>query len=182
MRKLPVVILLLALAAAVGGWVLQRALQPPSPSMLAPAPQAPAFAAGALRPDPLLTDLAGKPVRLDQWQGKWLLLNFWAPWCPPCREELPVLRALQQRAGSRGLQVIGIAEDTPAAVRAFLKTTPLDYPALLPGDDHPGLAFGNTRQGLPYSVLIAPDGRMLKRHYGAFTAAELQAWLPPALQ
>jgi thiol-disulfide isomerase/thioredoxin len=182
MRNLPVVILLLALAAAMGGWALQRALQPQPLSVLAPAPQTPAFAAGATRPDPLLTDLAGKPVRLDQWRGKWLLLNFWAPWCPPCREELPVLRALQQRTRPRGLQVIGIAEDTPAAVHALLKTTPLDYPVLLPGSDHPGLAFGNTRQGLPYSVLIAPDGRMLKRHYGAFTPRELQAWLPLALQ
>lgn len=181
MRNLPVVILILALAAALAGWVLQRALQPQPQSMLA-VPEAPAFDAGAQRPDPLLTDLDGHPVRLDAWQGKWLLLNFWAPWCPPCREELPLLRALQQRAAAHGLQVIGIAEDTPAAVQAFLKATPLDYPVLLPGADHPGLAFGNTRQGLPYSVLIAPDGRMLKRHYGAFTAPELSAWLPPTLQ
>ncbi|EQD66739.1 alkyl hydroperoxide reductase/ Thiol specific antioxidant/ Mal allergen [mine drainage metagenome] len=181
MRNLPVAILILALAAALGGWALQRALLQQPLSMPA-APQAPAFTAGAQRPDPLLTDLDGRPVRLDAWQGKWLLLNFWAPWCPPCREELPLLRALQRRAAAHGLQVIGIAEDTPAAVQAFLKATPLDYPVLLPGAGHPGLAFGNTRQGLPYSVLIAPDGRMLKRHYGAFTTPELRAWLPPALQ
>jgi len=182
MRKLPLAIVLLALAAALAGFWLQRALQPQAPAGSASAAPAPAFVAGAMRPDPLLRDLQGKPVRLDRWQGRWLLLNFWAPWCPPCRKELPVLRALQQRAGARGLQVIGIAEDTPAAVRAFLETTPLDYPVLLPDDDHPGLAFGNTRQGLPYSVLIAPDGRMLKRHYGPFTEADLQAWLPPAVQ
>ncbi|WP_298193596.1 TlpA disulfide reductase family protein [Metallibacterium sp.] len=180
MRRLPLAIIALALLAALGGYALQRRLQ------AAPAAAAPSsvggFTAGAPRPDPALRTLDGRPATLDAWRGRWLLLNFWAPWCPPCREELPVLRALQQRAGPRGLQVIGIAEDTPGAVRAFLKTTPLDYPALLPGDDHPGLAFGNTRQGLPYSVLIAPDGRMLKRHYGAFTTPELRAWLPPALQ
>ena len=180
MRRLPLAIIALALLAALGGYALQRHLQA-APAAAAPSPGG-GFTAGAPRPDPLLTDLDGRPVRLDAWQGKWLLLNFWAPWCPPCREELPLLRALQQRAAAHGLQVIGIAEDTPAAVQAFLKATPLDYPVLLPGAGHPGLAFGNTRQGLPYSVLIAPDGRMLKRHYGAFTTPELRAWLPPALQ
>lgn len=183
-RHLPAIILVLALAAALGGWALQRAQQ--QPASVAPTmdstPQAPVFTAGAMRPDPALVDLAGQPATLDAWRGRWLLVNFWAPWCPPCRAELPELDAAQQHYGARGLQVIGIAEDTPQAVRAYLAHSPLHYPVLLPGDDHPGLAFGNRRQDLPYSVLVDPQGHMVKRHYGAFSQQELEAWLPRSLQ
>lgn len=184
-RNLPAIIVMLALAAALGGWAWQRAQQQQAPEATTAAsstPEAPAFAAGALRPDPVLLDLDGQPTSLDAWRGRWLLVNFWAPWCPPCRAELPRLDAAQQRYGVRGLQVIGIAEDTPQAVRAYLAQVPLHYPVLLPGADHPGRAFGNSRQDLPYSVLVDPEGRMVKRHYGAFSRQELEAWLPRALQ
>ena len=173
MRRLPLAIIALALLAALGGYALQRHLQ--AAPAAAAASSGGGFTAGAPRPDPALRTL-------DAWRGRWLLVNFWAPWCPPCRKELPVLRAAQRRLGGHGLQVVGIAEDTPTHVRAFLARLPLDYPVLLPAADHPGAAFGNRAQLLPYSVLVAPDGRLLKRHYGAFTEATLNAWLPASLQ
>ena len=181
MRRLPLLIVGLALLAAVGGYALQRAQQAPSANAPAAAGITAGFAAGAPLPALVLRDLQGRARRLDAWRGRWLLVNFWAPWCPPCRQELPVLRAAQQRFGGR-LKVIGIAEDSVGHVRAFLARMPLDYPVLLAGTAHPGLAFGNAAQFLPYSVLVAPDGRLLKRHYGAFSEQSLNAWLPHTLQ
>ena len=179
LHRLPLLIVGLALAAALGGYWLQRAERTPSPGV--PVPVATGFNAGAPMPALVLRDLHDRARRLASWRGRWLLVNFWAPWCAPCRQELPVLGAAQARFGDR-LRVVGIAEDSAPHVRAFLAREPLDYPVLLAGAAHPGLAFGNAAQFLPYSVLVAPDGRLLKQHYGAFSEGSLDAWLPQRLQ
>jgi thiol-disulfide isomerase/thioredoxin len=79
-------------------------------------------------------DLAGKAQALRQWQGKVLVLNFWAPWCPPCREEIPDFIRLQERHGQAGLQFVGVALDDPDKVAAFVDETGINYPILLGGD------------------------------------------------
>ena len=131
-----------------------------------------------------LPDLDGKLQSLSQWRGKVLVLNFWATWCAPCREEMPLLDRTQQRLANKGLQIVGIANDSAAATKEFLGTVPVRYPILIDdpdkGEDLSEL-FGNARDVLPYTVLIGRDGRILARRPGNFSETALDAWLTPHL-
>lgn len=126
-----------------------------------------------------LLDLDGEAHTLADFSGRWVLLNFWAPWCLPCREEIPLLVAAQTRYAQRGLQVIGIAVDTAEAVAGFHTQTPFNFPSLLGGEHALALIadYGNASGVLPYSVLVAPDGEIRARHRGAFSAAGLDSLL-----
>jgi peroxiredoxin len=179
-RRATVVILVLACAAAAGGWWLQRSQQTPTAAPVPLSPQTPKAAVlqvGDRADDLALPDLDGKTQRLSQWHGKRVLLNFWATWCAPCRKEMPELSAAQTR--HEGVQVIGVALDQPQAVREYLKHTTVDYPILIgiDADPEPSLRFGDIVGALPYSVLIGPDGRILRTKLGPFDAAELNGWL-----
>jgi len=127
------------------------------------------------RPDFTLKDLGGTSRSISEWDGQVVLVNFWAPWCKPCREEMPMLVQLQQDYGARGFQVLGLAIEEPAPVQNFLRELPVNYPVF--ADLLPTLgiqqAFGDTR--LPYSVLIDREGRMVYRKAGAVTRAEIDA-------
>ncbi|MBB5015442.1 TlpA disulfide reductase family protein [Rehaibacterium terrae] len=133
---------------------------------------------GDLRPDLHLPDLDGMPQPLSRWDGRPLLINFWASWCGPCIEEMPLLDAFAAEQGDNGVQVLGIALDSAEAVHAFLEQVPVRYPILLdsPAADDSSVRLGNTRGVLPYSVLIAADGRVRKQKLGVFSAAELRRW------
>lgn len=126
-----------------------------------------------------LLDLNGEAHTLADFSDRFVLLNFWAPWCPPCREEIPVLIAAQSRYRGQGLQVLGIAVDTAEAVAGFHAQTPFNFPSLLGGEEVLALIgdYGNAAGVLPYSVLIGPDGRVLARHRGTFTTATLATLL-----
>lgn len=139
----------------------------------------PADAGTTAAPSFRLLDLSGEAHSLSDFPERFVLVNFWATWCPPCREEIPVLIAAQSRHAARGLQVVGIAVDTPEAVAGFHARTPFNFPSLLGGDDALGLVadYGNPAGALPYSVLVGPDGAILARHRGAFTAAALDTLL-----
>lgn len=173
-------ILVLALAAGVAGMLAGRwwqTRQPPAP------PGVTVLAPGDLRADLALPDADGNLHRLSAWDGKLVLLNFWATWCGPCREEMPALDAAQQRFGGHGLQVVGIALDAPGAVSDYLREVPVRYPILV-GLGHvpePSMLFGDTRGALPYSVLIGRDGRILKSKLGGFDSAELTEWIQASL-
>ncbi len=138
---------------------------------------------GDQRTELSLIDSDGHPRHLSEWDGKLLLINFWATWCGPCREEMPLLDRTRARFAARNLEVLGIAIDDHDAVRDFLKTSSTQYPILNSNADSaqndPSLLFGDTRSVLPYSVLIAPDGRLLAQHAGSFSEATLLAWLEP---
>jgi thiol-disulfide isomerase/thioredoxin len=137
---------------------------------------------GDARTDLELTDLEGKPRRLSEFDGKFVLLNFWATWCGPCREEMPLLDATHEKLANKNLHVVGIALDDGEAVRDFLQQYPVRYPILISGDDEdPSLRFGDTRSVLPYSVLIAPDGKLLAQRAGYFSEETLTQWLAPHL-
>ncbi len=137
---------------------------------------------GDTRADLELTDVSGKPRRLSEWDGKLVLVNFWASWCGPCREEMPLLDATREKLAGKNLEVVGIAIDNARAVADFLKDSPVRYPILI-GDenDDVSLRFGDTRGVLPYSVLIGRDGKLLARRAGNFSQGSLMRWLAPYL-
>lgn len=133
------------------------------------------------RPEFTLKDLEGIPRTITEWDGHVVLVNFWAPWCKPCREEIPMLMELQQDYGERGLRILGVAIDDPEPVRRFATELRVNYvllaelmPALAVQD-----AYGDTR--LPYSVLIDRKGRIVYRKAGELTRAEIETELLPLL-
>jgi thiol-disulfide isomerase/thioredoxin len=176
-------IIILALAGALVGLLAGNWLRP-SPNRPASIPGAKELVIGSPRPEATRPDLDGRPQALAQWNGKLVLLNFWATWCAPCVQEMPLLEHAQQTYGERGLQVVGIASDDPQATRAFLRDHPVSYPILIDDPDRDedlSLIFGDTHNVLPYSVLIGRDGRVLAQRDGNFTQASLDVWLKPHL-
>ena len=130
---------------------------------------------GDMRPDLVLPDAQGQQHRLSEWSGKVVLLNFWASWCIPCREEMPLL---DRERAKTGLEVVGVAVDDPAAVKDYLRETPVAFPILLADEKtNPSIQFGNTREVFPYSVLIGRDGRIIAQKMGGFEPASLSDWL-----
>lgn len=130
-----------------------------------------------------LPALTGKSRSLADWQGKVILLNFWATWCPPCREEIPGFIRLQDKYGEQGLQIVGIALDNPEAVARYWQEMKINYPLLLADDSVYDLmvAYGNRQNGLPYSVLIAADGRIVTTRLGAYPEKQLESDLAALL-
>ena len=122
-----------------------------------------------------LTDLNGQTRTLADWQGKLLLVNFWATWCAPCIDEMPLLVEAQARYGARGLQVLGPAFDETEPVRAMVKRLRINYPvsADLAQADAAARALGNDSGMLPYTVLISRDGRVLKTVLGGLTREQI---------
>jgi thiol-disulfide isomerase/thioredoxin len=164
------------LGLLAGSWY-QRGPQlavPPGVTVLHP---------GDPRTDLQLPDTAGVPRRLSEWDGRLVLINFWATWCGPCRTEMPLLDQTSTAWAEKGLQVIGVAIDDAASVRAFLKDSPVQYPILVDASNgvDPALIFGDTRGVLPYSVLIGRDGRIIDQRMGSFTQTALADWLKPHL-
>ena len=114
------------------------------------------------RPDFSLPDLDGRERAISEWDGKAVLLNFWASWCIPCLREIPLLNELASEHAARDFQVLGIAVDTPENVRAFLEKTDMAYPTLVEEDKAQDLA--NELSGsflvLPFSVFLDHQGRI----------------------
>lgn len=120
----------------------------------------------------------GSTLAMRTLRGKSLLVNFWATWCPPCVEEMPLLDGFFRQSSSKNWQVLGLAIDQPGAVRAFLQRTPVSYPIGLAGVGGTELtkAFGNGSGGLPFSVVIGSSGTVLQRRIGRLAAADLARW------
>jgi thiol-disulfide isomerase/thioredoxin len=130
------------------------------------------------------TDLAGNPRRLVDWQGKALVCNFWATWCAPCREEMPLLEAAHRRYGPKGLQIVGVAVDSADNVRKFAGLVPVGYPLVLGGAGAIDLmrGLGNTSGGLPFTVFLDRHGRLAESRLGPLSAADLDAKVQRLLQ
>nr|WP_235507395.1 TlpA disulfide reductase family protein [Acidovorax sp. Leaf78] len=120
----------------------------------------------------------GGTLALQSLAGKPLLLNFWATWCPPCVEELPMLNAFYREQAANGWQVLGLAIDQPSAVRKFLARIPLEFPVGLAGlgGTELGRSLGNLTGGLPFTVVLGSNGRVLHRKMGQVTPQDLQLW------
>ena len=107
-----------------------------------------------------LPDAEGREQSLGQWKGKVLVVNFWATWCGPCREEMPEFVKAQREFGGRGLQFVGIAIDEPAKVKEFAAELGLNYPALIGGFGGVELSKtqGNRLGALPFTIIIDRAG------------------------
>jgi thiol-disulfide isomerase/thioredoxin len=162
-----------AAVAAATGFYLNSAYQPAEP---------PSNAAGALTRVPL-TDLEGKLQRLDQWKGQILVVNFWATWCVPCREEIPALMKIQKKYGNKSVKIVGIALDNVDKVREYAAKMNIDYVLLIGGMDILSAMkeAGNQAGVLPYSLVLDRTGRAVHAHAGALTESALDTMIAPLI-
>ena len=126
-----------------------------------------------------LTGLDGREQRLGDWRGRVLIVNFWAPWCLPCRREVPTLIEFRRAHAGRGVEIIGIAFDGVEPVRRFARDYAIDYPLFLAGNGIPmyNAALGNASGALPFTAILDRDLRIGARHTGEVSRAQLEAWL-----
>ena len=120
----------------------------------------------------------GKNLPMSSFRGKVVLVNFWATWCPPCVEELPLLDFFYQENKDKNIQVVGLAVDQPSAVRAWLQTRPLNFPVGMAGLNGTELSksLGNQVGGLPFTVLFGSSGQVLQRKIGKISPEDLVNW------
>lgn len=166
MRALRYLIPLAALA--VGIWFAQTHYAPRPPAI-------PVEALWSLS----YPDLQGQPQPLSRWRGKVLVLNFWASWCAPCREEMPDFAALRAQYQTQGVEFVGIAIDHQANVSQFLQRQPVSYPILIGEGAASNLArqLGNPSGALPYTIVLDRDGNLVLKHLGRLPRAKLEAIL-----
>jgi thiol-disulfide isomerase/thioredoxin len=127
-----------------------------------------------------LPDVQGTEQSLAKWKGKPLIVNFWAPWCAPCVEEMPELSALQAKIAAEGIQVIGIGVDSQASIAAFAAQHHISYPLYVAGISATELSrqLGNKAGGLPFTLLVGADGSVKKTWLGRINMDELRQDLP----
>lgn len=165
------IVVLAGVSAALGWWLGHRVL---IPAEKAPPPGVTVVKEGERLPPLVLPELQGGQDFTVSGPGQPRLINYWASWCGPCREEMPALDAFAREEGANGVQVIGIALDTREDAVAFQRQVPVAFPLLLetPGPADSSVRLGNARGILPYTVLLDAQGRLVKTHYGAFPDAE----------
>lgn len=129
-----------------------------------------------------LNDADGKPQALSKWRGKTLVINFWATWCPPCREEMPSFSRLQTKYAANGVQFVGIALDTSDNVVTFSKQFPVSYPLLIADSEGTDLTrqLGNAQMALPYTVVLGAGGEVRLARLGRVSEQELDLLLQKA--
>lgn len=120
----------------------------------------------------------GGEVVFSNFRGKPLLINFWATWCPPCVEELPMVDRFFRDQRPNGWQVVGLAIDQPSAVRKFLDKSPVSFAIGLAGLEGTELArnLGNTAGGLPFTLVVGSSGELIARKMGKLEPSDLDAW------
>ena len=162
-----------AMVAGAVSWYLGR---PPVP-LAAPTLDPPVVAiAPAAIFAATFTDPAGAPRALGQFQGKVLVLNFWASWCEPCRAEMPGFERLHQRWASRGVQFLGLSDEPTEKAEQFGRALGITYPLWTGGDQVPDLSrrLGNRLGGLPHTVVLGPAGTVAAQKVGPYTEPELE--------
>lgn len=130
-----------------------------------------------MRPEFSLPDLQGRIRNIKEWDNQYIVLNFWATWCPPCREEIPEFVALQKEYGTSNLQFIGVAIDDDVSVNQFALEMGINYPNLIAEMQGIELArqYGNSMGALPFSVIINPEGQIIAQQIGLLERSKILA-------
>lgn len=128
-------------------------------------------------------DLSGQAGSLRQWRGRVMVVNFWASWCPPCREEIPGLVVIHHKLAAKGLQVVGIAVDSVDKARESAAELGVNYPVLVAGIEIIELTrrLGNRPGALPYTLILDRKGEVVAMHLGIISEAELARIVTPLL-
>lgn len=158
-----------AVAAGVLAWLLARSTDGEVDADIAPSA---IFAATFADPD-------GNRQSLGQFAGKVVVLNFWATWCAPCREEMPAFVRAERRWAGQGVQFVGLANEDPRRVARFGKDIGVDYPLWVGGEEIGEFSrrLGNRLGALPYTVILDPSGTPKRAKVGAYSEQELDAAL-----
>jgi hypothetical protein len=121
----------------------------------------------------------GSPLSLASFKGQPLVINFWATWCTPCVEEMPLLNAFYQQNKSKSWQVLGLAIDQPSAVKRFLGQHPVEYPIGLAGLTGTALMteLGNLQGGLPFTLVIDAQQGLRMRKLGKLSEDDIRSWV-----
>jgi peroxiredoxin len=132
-------------------------------------------AEGQANLDFTIKDMNGASVRLTDFRGKVIVLNFWATWCPPCKAELPGLIALHEQYKDKGLVILGVSgDDDPQTLKAFASEWKINYPMLVGRDEQELLDAYGPIYGYPISVIVGRDGSLCGRHIGPATKEEFE--------
>ncbi len=159
----------LALLAGLALWLVHRDSRPGvTPVDISPA----ALYASSFH------DVSGAPHALGRYEGHWVVLNFWATWCPPCREEMPGFSRLQAQWGDR-VQFVGVANDDPSKVARFASDLHINYPLLVGGDEVSELSrrLGDEAAVLPFTVIVDPKGEVREQKVGVYSERQLNTRL-----
>ena len=178
MKSSPLLLAAVALVSMLGGVLLFQLLDPGDATPPAAVEKKPL----ELHSIPL-SDLDGNESRIEDWHERILVVNFWAPWCAPCRREIPALIEVNREYAGRGVRVLGISFDGEQQVRSFAAEYGIDYPLFLTGNRGAmyNAALENPSGSLPYTALIDPDLRIVYQHNGELTADKLRAELDKLL-
>jgi len=170
--------LTLAVVVGLGMWFALHNNRPtvvnPGPPLASIPQQIPSF---------ILHDTDGVVRKSSDWDGKILIVNYWATWCPPCREEMPTLVEFQDEYASQGVQVVGIAVDDLDKVKQFMDTYMINFPVVVGGDDaiELGHKMGNRISALPYTAIFDRNGKTLYAQPGIVTHKSLKEVIAASL-
>ncbi len=176
--------ILVIVIAGGAGFALQRYMQEDD-RQLAPVIPEPVNnnVIGEKRPDFALKDTEGQLVKADDFDGKVVLVNFWATWCPPCKKEMPAFIELQEQYKSQGFEVVGIALDDEQSVRDFADTLGVNYPVM--AAEYHGIElsrnYGNHIGALPFSVFVKRDGTIALTQTGELNRQQVEDIIKPLL-
>lgn len=177
-------IVLICIAAAVAGFAISSRIQQSNLEDQHSVTKTRKAPNDIKRPEFQLTDLGGNLRNIKEWDGKVILLNFWATWCPPCKKEIPAFIELQDKYGSSGFQIIGVAIDQPELVEAYSDSMGVNYPILVGEDEGIDITtqYGNRLNLLPYTVIIDRSSMIRFIKKGEVTKDEIEELIIPLLK